>query len=103
VFTACGIMHRRCCLLVIRVRWKWIVFINVTQYTSAQSCLFLSKALLKNKKDYADVYCVTLIELQAHRDAFIQNTASFNFMWFSNFLCSVWLRVCVGFFFLTTV
>jgi len=33
---------------------------NVTQYTSAQS-FFLSKALLKNKKEYADVYCVTLI------------------------------------------
>jgi len=33
-------------------------------------------ALLKNnKKDCADVYCVTLIELQAHRDAFIQNTS----------------------------
>ena len=30
-------------------------------------------ALLKNKKDCADVYCVTLSELQAHRDAFIQN------------------------------
>ena len=30
--------------------------------------------LLKNKKDCADVYCVTLIELQAHRNAFIQNT-----------------------------
>ena len=29
-------------------------------------------ALLKNKKDCADIYCVTLIELQAHRDAFIQ-------------------------------
>jgi len=29
--------------------------------------------LLKNKKDCVDVYCVTLIELQAHRDAFIQN------------------------------
>jgi len=29
--------------------------------------------LLKNKKDCADVYCVTLIELQAHCDAFIQN------------------------------
>ena len=29
-------------------------------------------ALLKNKKDCAGVYCVTLIELQAHRDAFIQ-------------------------------
>ena len=29
---------------------------------------------LKNKKDCADVYCVTLIELQARRDAFIQNT-----------------------------
>ena len=40
---------------------------------------FYSKhvALLKNKKkkDCADVYCVTLIELQAHRDAFIQNTS----------------------------
>ena len=31
-------------------------------------------ALLKNnKKDCADVYCVTLIELQAHRDAFIHS------------------------------
>jgi len=30
-------------------------------------------ALLKNKIDCADVYCVTLIELKAHRDAFIQN------------------------------
>jgi len=29
--------------------------------------------LLKNKIDCADVYCVTLIELLAHRDAFIQN------------------------------
>jgi len=29
--------------------------------------------LLKNKKDRAAIYCVTLIELQAHRDAFIQN------------------------------
>ena len=29
-------------------------------------------ALLKNKTDCADVYCVTLIELQAHRDVFIQ-------------------------------
>jgi len=28
--------------------------------------------LLKNKIDCADVYCATLIELQAHRDAFIQ-------------------------------
>jgi len=37
---------------------------------------FYSKhvALLKNKKDCVDVYCVTLIELQAHRDAFIQNS-----------------------------
>ena len=34
-------------------------------------------ALHKNKKDCADVYCVTLIELQAHRDAFIQNTNQF--------------------------
>ena len=35
---------------------------------------FYSKhvALLKNKKDCADIFCVTLIELQAHRDAFIQ-------------------------------
>ena len=31
-------------------------------------------ALLKNKKYCSDVYCVTLIELQAHCDAFIQNT-----------------------------
>jgi hypothetical protein len=31
------------------------------------------KNKLKNKKDCADVYCVRLIELQAHRDAFIQN------------------------------
>ena len=30
-------------------------------------------SLLKNKKDCADVYCVKFIELQAHRDAFIQN------------------------------
>ena len=30
-------------------------------------------ALLKSKKDCADVYCVTLIELQAHHEAFIQN------------------------------
>jgi len=30
-------------------------------------------ALLKNKKDCAEVYCVTLIEFQAHCDAFIQN------------------------------
>ena len=30
-------------------------------------------ALLKNKKECADVYCVMLIELQAHCDAFIQN------------------------------
>ena len=30
-------------------------------------------ALLKNKIDCADVYCVTLTELQADRDAFIQN------------------------------
>ena len=30
-------------------------------------------ALLENKRDCADVYCVTLTELQAHRDAFIQN------------------------------
>jgi hypothetical protein len=51
---------------------KQIEKINVTQYTSAYSFLFLSKALLK-KKDCADVYCVTLNELQAHRDAFIQN------------------------------
>ena len=29
-------------------------------------------SLLKNKKDCADVYCVKLTELQAHRDAFIQ-------------------------------
>ena len=29
-------------------------------------------ALLKNKKECADVYCVTLVESQAHRDAFIQ-------------------------------
>ena len=28
--------------------------------------------MLKNKKDCADVYGVTLIELQTHRDAFIQ-------------------------------
>jgi len=33
-------------------------------------------ALIKNKKDCADVYCVTLMELQAHRDAFIQNNCS---------------------------
>jgi len=33
--------------------------------------------LLKSKKDCADVYRVTLIEVQAHRDAFIQrNTGS---------------------------
>jgi len=32
--------------------------------------------LLKNKKDCTDVYCVTLIELQAHHDAFIQNISS---------------------------
>jgi len=40
---------------------------------------FYSKhvALLKNKKDCADVYCVALIELQAHRDAFIQNLHTF--------------------------
>ena len=31
-------------------------------------------ALLKNKIDCADIYCVTLIKLEAHRDAFIQNT-----------------------------
>ena len=39
---------------------------------------FYSKhvALLKNKKDCADVHCVTLIELQTHRDAFIQNIHS---------------------------
>jgi len=39
---------------------------------------FYSKhvALIKNKKDCADLYCVTLIELQAHRDAFIQNKRS---------------------------
>jgi len=30
--------------------------------------------LRKNKKDCADIYCVTLIELEAHHDAFIQNT-----------------------------
>jgi len=30
-------------------------------------------ALFKNKIDCADVYCVTLIELKTHRDAFIQN------------------------------
>jgi len=30
-------------------------------------------AFLKNKKYCVDVYCVTLIELQAHRDTFIQN------------------------------
>jgi len=29
--------------------------------------------VLKNKKDCADVYCITLTELQAHRDALIQN------------------------------
>ena len=33
-------------------------------------------ALLKNKIVCAGVYCVTLIELQAHRDAFIQKTVS---------------------------
>ena len=31
-------------------------------------------ALLKNKKECAEVYCVTLIELQAYRDALIHNT-----------------------------
>jgi len=36
--------------------------INVAQYTSG-----------KSEKDCTDVYCVTLIGLQAHRDAFIQN------------------------------
>jgi len=36
--------------------------INVTQYTSAHYFLFLSKVLLKIKKDCADVYCVTLIK-----------------------------------------
>jgi len=34
-------------------------------------------ALLKNKKDCVDIYRVTLIELQAHRDAFIQNIMFF--------------------------
>jgi len=24
VFTACGIMHRQCCLLVTRMRWNWV-------------------------------------------------------------------------------
>jgi len=33
--------------------------INVRQYTSAQFFF-----LLKNKKDCADIYCVTLIEIQ---------------------------------------
>ena len=32
--------------------------------------------ILKNKKDCADVYCVTLIESQAHCDAFIQSICS---------------------------
>jgi len=34
---------------------------------------------LKNKKDCADLYCVTLIELQAHCDAFIQNICKWTF------------------------
>ena len=28
--------------------------------------------MLKNKKDFDDVYCITLIEIQAHRDVLIQ-------------------------------
>jgi len=41
-----------------------ISLISVTQYMSAQSFF------------YSDIYCVTLIELQAHRDAFIQSISS---------------------------
>ena len=26
MFTACGIMHRRCCLLMTRIRWNWLQF-----------------------------------------------------------------------------
>jgi len=34
-------------------------------------------ALLKNKKDCTVVYCVMLIELQVHRDYFIQNMSQY--------------------------
>jgi len=43
-------------------------------YTSPASTITQKKMpCLRTKKDSADVLCVTLIELQAHRDAFIQN------------------------------
>jgi len=51
--------------------------IKVTQCTSAQYFYILKQASLKNKQDCVDVYCVTLIELQAYRDAFIQNQKVF--------------------------
>ena len=35
-------------------------------------------ALLKNKIDCADVYCVTLTELQAHRDVLIRKIRAGN-------------------------
>jgi len=42
----------------------------MTDIYSKHVALFI---VLKNKKDCADVYCITLNELQAHRDALIQN------------------------------
>ena len=36
--------------------------------------LKMTKVLVETCKDCADVCCVTLNELQAHRDAFIQKT-----------------------------
>jgi len=54
--------------------------INVTQYTSAQSILFLSEACLRIKYIALTYICVTLIELQAHRDAFIRNRRNVNWI-----------------------
>jgi len=42
----------------------------MTDFKSKHVALFI---LLKNKKDCADGYCITLIELEAHRNALIQN------------------------------
>jgi len=49
----------------------------MTKFKSKHVALFI---VLKNKKDCADIYCITLNELQASRDALIQKrTRSLNY------------------------
>ena len=48
----------------------------MTNFYSKHLALFI---VLKNKKDSADLYCITLTELQAHRDAIIQKNKYIQF------------------------